>query len=344
MRKITFLCLISLIVFGLSSCKKEDPVDNSVKNLQLSFTKDGNVISLSASADNALNFAWDFANGEKGTGANVDAVYSVKGTYWVKCSASNSTSQQVDSIEVDPEGDPEVYNEVARTLCGFNSQTNESSAVWYWASGADYMLFGGAKSYSYERLDSAEYSLFDPIATGGDIWWQESGPSKAQSLNDAYSFKLNQEMNYTCDYKEDGFCLNWAYAFYRHNMNTSQYVDTITNSVPTNGSWKIHTYAHADYQDYPGIVDAPMTRVNGREVDTAYFLETKGGTWLFQEIAEPKYQILSITQDSVFVRWEVGLPADFQVDKTPPWDYPQWLSPGDGEWQYAYLVKTESQP
>lgn len=340
------LALFSLVII---SCKKEDDPDPVVKNLVITHNVTDNVVDFTATAENAVNYSWNFGNGTTGTGATAQATYDMKGDYWVKCTATGATSQLVDSVEVTVKiGNPEIFNDVAMLLCGYDPETGESNAVWHWAAGSegDVVLFGGEKRYHYQDLDSAVYSLFDPIATGGDIWWSEAGPSMGESYNDAYSFKLNQSFDYACDYKEDGLCLNWAYAYYRHSMDVEQYSDVVTFDVPKTGSWKLHVYNHADepYASYDSIYKAPATMVDGVPEEKSYFLEITGGAWLFQEVAEPKYQILSITADTVFVRWEVGLPGDFPTEKNPPWDYPEWLSPGEGEWQYSYLVKTESTP
>lgn len=339
-----FLMLVAFSSLFIISCDDEEKTNPAVANLVLTADVLDNTVDFTATAENAVSYSWNFGNGTTGSGASAQATYAMIGEYWAKCTATGATSQLVDSIKVVINiGDPEVFNPVAKLLCGFDETTGESDAVWYWAAGKDVMLSGGAKTYYFEH-DSAMYSIFDPI---DQSWWNEAGPSMGESYNDAYSFKLNQSFDYSCDYKEDGLALNWAYGYHRYSIQTEMYSDVATLNAPKTGSWKITQYDFADYASYDSIHLAPKTMVDGVAEDKAYYLELTGGAWLFQENAEAKYQILSITSDSVFVRYPTDLHEDFDVNGSwilPDWGDPEWLSPGEGEWAYAYLVKEESTP
>lgn len=341
------LAFCALVFVSCDKDKDEETTDPAVANLKLTADVTANTVKFTAAAENAHKYAWDFANGESGEGATAEASYKIAGTYWVKCTASGAASKLTDSIKVEVlEGDPSVYNDVAKLLCGFNSENGESSAVWYWGANKDKMLSGGPKTFFWDRADSAVYSLFDPI---DQSWWNEAGPS-AISYNDAYSFKLNQSFDYSCEYGEDGLSLNWAYANYRYSIASTMYSDEPTTSVPTTGSWEIEVHEFEKYASYDSIHNAPQTIVDGVGVDAAYFLKVKGGAWLMKENAVAEYQILRIDADTVFMRWEAGIPADFNVTPgehtwiKPDWAEYSWLSPGEGEWEYGYLVKDESTP
>lgn len=331
------LYLLALVGLFMVSCDDDGEDDKTVSNLEITADASGNKVVVSATADNAVSFSWDFANGNTANGPTAEAEYLIGGKYWIKCTATGLTSKLTDSVEVEVDGKPGVDNKVARLLCGYDETTGESTAVWYWAA-RDMALSGGYKSFSYQH-DSSMYSLFDPI---DQSWWNEAGPSLGESYNDAYSFKFNPTFDYLCDYKEDGFGCNWAYAYYRYNMSVSQYADVALSTAPTAGNWEIMVVDYAEYTDYEPVANAPKTMVDGVAEDKAYLLKINNGAYLMQENAIAEYQILSISEDEIFLRWETGLPGDFDVDAG--WDYPEWLSPGDGEWQYAYLVKTESAP
>ncbi len=327
------------------SCDPDDENEPVVANLVLTADVNENVVSFLATAENAVTYSWNFGNGTTGTGAAAEATYSMVGSYMVKCTATGATSQLVDSISVViTVGDPTIINPVSKLLCGFDEATGESTAVWYWGALKENMLSGGAKSFYYEREDSAVYSLFDPI---DQSWWNEAGPSMGESYNDAYSFKLNQSFDYSCDYKEDGIAVNWAFAYHRYAIPVEMYSDVASVDAPKTGSWVINKYNHADYAAYDSIHLAPQTIVDGVAEAATYVIEISGGAWMFQENAEAKYQILSMDADTVFIRFATDLHEDFDVNGSwilPDWGDPEWLSPGEGEWAYAYLVKQESTP
>lgn len=348
-----FLMLLAFSSLFIISCDDDDSADPVVANLVIADPiVEGNKATFSATAENAVSYSWNFGNGTTGTGASVETTYEMMGEYTVICTATGASSQLVDSVKVTIlEGNPDIFNEVAKLLCGFDDETGESSAVWYWdalGTGTDtlpYRLSGGPKAFSWEREDSAMFSLFDPI---DGSWWHENGPSVDVAYNDAYSFKLNQSFDYVCNQNGDGMVYNWGWANYRDGVVTSMYSDIATTSYPESGSWKLEVYDYADYADYDSIGNAPGTMVNGVKEEKAYYLKISGGAWLFQVNAVPEYQILSITEDMIHMRMPVGFPSDFETDPEkftwimPDWGDPAWLSPGEGEWAYAYLVKDET--
>ena len=346
-RNLVMVLLVAIAGITFSSCNKDEDVNTDVKNIKITSTITDNVVDFTVTAENAVSYTWDFGNGETAKGENVQTTYLMAGDYTVKCTAMGATSQEIGTEDITIlVGDPTVDNEVSRLLTGYDEATGESTAVWYWKVG-DMALSGGEKTYYFES-DDADMGVFDPI---DQSWWNEAGPSIGESYNDAYSFKLNKSFDYSCDYKDDGMAVNWAYAYHRYAIHVSMYSDIASTDLPKNGSWKIAQYKFEDYSDLVDdegnkIIDsAPKTVVNGVEQEVAYYLELTGGAWMFQENAEPKYQILSITENEVFIRFATDLHKDFDVDgswEMPDWGDKEWLSPGEGEWAYAYLVKNET--
>ncbi len=105
------LLLSSLIYGAFNACtqKKEiiDPNDNtdttsydSVINLVLTQNINGNTAYLTATAENATSYLWEFENGNTATGESAEVTYELIGHYWVKCTATGQTNSLIDSIEV----------------------------------------------------------------------------------------------------------------------------------------------------------------------------------------------------------------------------------------------------
>jgi len=332
--KKNLLLLVAFCALVFASCSKDEAEDTTLSNLVITSNIAANVVDFTASANNALSYAWDFGNGQVASGSAVQTTFVLNGKYWVKCTATGKTDKLTDSVMVEIIEGGRQISALETLLCGYDEETRESSAVWYWAANKPQMLSGGMKSHHYEH-DSALYDLFDPI---DQSWWAEEGPSMPEALNDAYSFKFNPSFDYACDYKEDGFVCNWAYAHHRYGIKVEQYGDIIRFDNPKTGSWSIETYAHADYPDF--TTDAPKTLINGVAEDVSYFLKINGGAYLFQESGVAEYQILSITEDTVMLRFDYAVPMDLTMDSD--WEYPDWITIGEGEWGYAYLVKNSS--
>lgn len=340
MKKLSFL-IFALLMLIFTSCEE----DLLVSNLEVSYEISNKtcVFVFTAKADNAESYIWYANNIEIARGETMEYNFCEIKDRFVICAAEGNSNVIYDTTFINVEIDSIYLSEVAEILCGYDKETDNNSATWYWGANKAKILSGGPKAFIYSH-DSADFCLFDPIDQS--LWYQDYLTIN-ESYNDAYSFNTNLE--YTCDYKENGFCLNWAYAYHRYNINSTIYEDEITHNLPQKSKWTITEYDYDNYSDYDKINEAPKTIVNGNAVNKAYYLQIWDGAYLMQECAEPKYQILRIDKDTVFLRWEVGLPEDFDTSPNAGWIYPDWidydyLEPGVGQWMYGYLVEQESKP
>lgn len=328
------LLFVVMLALAFTACEKnETEEDKTLANFTLSVIVNQDQAVFTAYADNAVSYNWDFGNGQTAKGDSVETNYAANGTYWAKCTVMGYPARITDSIEVVIDAIEDGITEVEKILCGYNEETEESTAVWYWADNMPMVLSGGFKSHHYSDEDAFQ-DLFDRI---DQSWWSEDEPSLPESLNDEYSFTYNTTFDYTCDYKDDGFACNWAYAYHRYKETVAQYGDFVRMDAPMQGSWSMEVFDHADYPDL--AANAPKTIVNGVEEAKSYFLKIHGA-YLLQETGVAEYQILSISEDTIFLRFDYAVPLDLDVD--PTWSNPEWISIGAGEWGYAYLVKTSS--
>jgi hypothetical protein len=332
MKKQFLFLLATVFVLGFfSSCNDDEEPDEHVKNLKLTVTSvDGNQATFTATAENASTYAWDFGNGDKGSGATVTATYKFPGDYWVKCTASGKIDKVTDSIKVTlEEGDPSIVNPVTELL---------ASHPWKWAgNGTQPNDFGywscGPKSHVYTNTDSAHFDYFDKF---DDSWWKLGEYDAAvgdEMLDDVYTFTLDKTMKFENDYDSTGMMWNWAWAIYNFNAETDIWEDLPLAQGGGVGSWNIEVI------DQP-VDTLPKTIVNGNPVDKLYIVTVKGGVYLGVGSVgpEPKYQICRIDSDTLWVRYDNTYPQDLPIKDT--WAA-EGVVTGEGEWGYFYLVKAE---
>jgi PKD repeat protein len=182
--KTTLLLILTLGIFSLTSCKKDNPQlgdPPSVADATFSYAPSAanpNIIDFTAPNGNMVNI-WDFGNGLKGEGANVQGIYPNAGTYTVTLTVfnqggNNSTSQEIviDQTDLSLLDNP-YYNALTGGADGAGFKT------WY--------------------IDSNETAHFgvgpDPVSPLGDVpeWWS-AGPNDKPGCglyDDRYTFHLD---------------------------------------------------------------------------------------------------------------------------------------------------------
>jgi len=323
MKNLFLFGAVAIMALGFTSCN-DDEVSENVKNLVLTENVTSNVATLTATAENANTYSWDFGNGTTGDGASVEATYKFIGEYWVKCTASGKIDNLTDSILVKiDEGDPSIVNTVTELL---------ASHPWKWAGDGtlpnDFGMWGsGAKSHVYTN-DSAQYDYADEM---DDSWWklgEYDGVVTEDMLDDRYNFTLDKTLAYSCEYG-DGIMFNWAWVNKYGYGTPSVWEDEPVDNVAKEGSWDFEIIVH----DADTIA---KTIVNGAEVAESYIITLSGNTWLGVGAASSIYQICRIDADTMWVRYDNTYPQDLPIK-------PEWAEEGialdDPEWGYFYLVK-----
>lgn len=326
MKKLFLFGALATIALGFVACTKDNTNDPKVVSITFSNpVYADNTVTLTANAENANTYTWDFDNGTTASGATATGTYKFPGEYWVKCTAAGKTNQVTDSIQINMEnGDPTIVNEVTKLL---------ASHPWGWAGNGtlpnDFGLWSaGPKGHTYTN-DSAKYDYADPF---DDSWWklgEYDGVVNEGSLDDVYTFTLDKTMAYTNEYGETGFMFNWAWATKYGYGTPDVWADDLYMQGATKGSWDITIIEH----DADTI---PKTIVNGNEVAKSYIITLKGGAWLGVGAASPEYQICRIDSDTLWVRYDNTYPQDLPIQDA-------WADEGialdDPEWDYFYLVK-----
>ncbi len=114
-----FFLFISFVYGALNSCTEKEPIEPSVPtdttskdtvaNLLLTQNVDGNKVTLTATAENALTYLWNFENGDTASGSSVQTTYEQPGDYWAKCTATNIVNSITDSVQITIKPEPEFY-------------------------------------------------------------------------------------------------------------------------------------------------------------------------------------------------------------------------------------------
>jgi len=300
-KSLLYLMAIALI-FG--ACKKDDDQDEPAAGkpgeITLTITQNANVVTYKASASDAVKFIWDLGNGETPEGAEVTGTYNFPGDYTITCTAKGRDEDRVKTQTVDVlEGDPDIFNEVNVALSGYNATTGESEARWMWVNAAGTMGDG-------PRIGVPDTVYFNPI---DQSWWQNGeGELSEASLDDEYSFKLNPKMEYINDSKA-AFVVNWAWAAVRNYALPGIWEDyEYEGYVSPEASWSVE---HID-----NINDTLTfeTNINGNMMPGAYVIHLTNNASLGMESAGNDYQILKLTADTLWIRYDNTFPenlADF---------------------------------
>ena len=330
LKKVLFGMLsISLLVI-MSSCGKEETKPTKPGPVTITSTIEGNVVHYKAEAKDAISFAWDLGNGETPSGANVSGTYSFPGKYTVKCTAKGREENSEASVEVDvPIGDPNIFNDVNVLLSGYNATTGESTAVWTWTDAPKTMGDG-------PRDGSPDTVYFNPI---DQSWWQnEGGDIDENALDDEYSFQLNKTMAYNNNFGA-AFMVNWAWAAVRGHTNSEvpgiwEDVAWTSYAAPAS-SWSV--------EHIENINDTLTfeTQIGDEVKSGAYVIHLTNQASLGMESAGNDYQILKLTHDTLWVRFDNTFPenlADY-YDATELEN--EHITPGEADETYLKLVRKQ---
>jgi len=327
MIKKLLVAIIAITVLSFGACKKDDVDPVKPGPVTITFTINENVVTYHAEATDAISYSWDLANGETPTGQDVVGTYLFPGEYNVKCTAKGREENTVGTTKVDVvHGDPDIFSEVNVALSGYNSETGESEAVWMWANGAGVMGDG-------PRDSEPDTVYFNPI---DQSWWQNGeGELPEEALDDEYSFKLNETMEYVNDFKI-AFMVNWAWAAVRGYAVQPIWEDLAYEAyeAPT-ASWSV--------EHIENINDTLTfeTNINGNMMPGAYVIHLTNNASLGMESKGYDYQILKLTSDTLWVRYDNTFPdnlADFyDADELEN----EGAAPGDPDEGYLKLVKKQ---
>ena len=323
-----FIGMLAITVLLFSACKKDEPADPSKPGpVTITFTIDGNVVSYHAEATDAVSYAWDLANGETPTGQDVTGTYSFPGNYTVKCTAKGREEDTEATVEVDvTQGDPDIFNEVNVTLSGYNSETGESEAVWMWYDAPGTMGDGPRESVP-------DTVYFNPI---DQSWWQNGeGELPEEGLDDEYSFKLNAQMEYVNDFKT-AFMVNWAWAAVRGYATPGIWEDLAYEAYEAPAaSWSV--------EHIENINDTLTfeTNINGNMMPGAYVIHLSNNASLGMESAGYDYQILKLTADTLWVRYDNTFPENLGDFYDPDELANEGATPGDPDESYLKFIRKQ---
>jgi len=293
--------LLILMAFALMfsvGCNKDEEEAGQPGEITITTKVNDNVITYTASATDAVKFVWDLGNGETPTGATVVGTYSFPGDYTIKCTAKGREQDRVKTMTQKVEkGDPDVFNEVNTTLAGYDAASGESKAIWMWVDDANMMGDG-------PRIGQPDTVYFNEI---DHSWWNNGvGEQPADALDDEYSFKLNSKMEYINNPGADGmFMVNWAWAAVRGYATPNIWEDHPKATSTVTAGWKVRYIANID-----DAVDSLSfeTNINGVMKPGAYVIELTNKASLGMEAAGNEYQILKLTADTLWVRFDNTFP------------------------------------
>ena len=328
-----FVAVIAVAVLAFGACKKTEPVDTGKPGpVKITYTIKKNVVQYHAEAENAYGYVWDLGNGETPKGQDVTGTYKFPGDYTVICTATGRESDTKDSVKVKvKDGDPDIFNDVNVLLSGYNPQTGKSEAVWTWVD-APGVFADGPRNYQPDTV------YFNPIDYS---WWQnEGGDIDSAALDDEYMFKLNAKMEYVNDFKT-AFMVNWAWAAVRGEYSDGLpeiWADVAwegynNGKSPFISSWSVE---HID-----NINDTLKfeTNIGGVMKSGAYVIHLTNKNSLGMESKGYDYQILKLTKDTLWVRFDNTFPKNlgdfYNIDDLNS----EGAAPGDPDESYLKLVR-----
>ncbi len=327
MKKNVLLVLFAATMLLFSSCGKDDEEEKTGTPgaVTITYTIADNVVSYHAEAKNAVKFVWDLANGETPTGQDVTGTYTFPGDYTVKCTAKgrDADTEATEVVKIE-NGDPELFNEVNLLLSGYNSETGESEAVWQWINAAK--VFGDGP-----RLGSLDTVYFNPI---DQSWWQNGeGEINDSALDDEYSFKLNQTMEYVNDFKA-AFMINWAWAAVRGYATPGIWEDVEYEAYEApSSSWSV------EHIENLNDTIAFETNIGGTMKPGAYVIHLTNNASMGMESKGYDYQILKLTQDTLWVRFDNTFPDNLGDYYDPATLEEQGAAPGAADESYLKLLR-----
>jgi hypothetical protein len=272
---------------------------------------------------------WDFGNGTLSQNS-IDTIYfPFADTYTVKLTASNkggatTTQEKLIIATTDPKICSNKYYELLSGGC------NVASKTWKLYSGDG--AYGNGPPSSKDSLGNGTSSYNDQIS----YWWNSSTATKppvpdSRSLDDEYIFGLR---GFT--YKNDcygTFYFNWKWANKLFGLSQATYADTICSYNPNNpATWTL---------DMDTVTPEDMTAKDSTSWKRRYFTDSATGkrfnliltlsnsNYIGYGSGTSIYQIVSITQDTMYLRSELLEP-----------DKPSVTGPNRLEWRYSrYIAK-----
>jgi PKD repeat protein len=337
MKKFLYL-LIAFAVVSLTACNKDDDDNTGADKpgpVKITYEVNGNVVNYHAEAENAVSYAWDLGNGETPTGQDVNGTYAFPGEYTVKCTAKGRVedTQATETVKVE-EGDPDIFSDVNVLLSGYNAEPGESEAVWTWTDAPGVFADG-------PRISVPDTVYFNPIDYS---WWQnEGGDIDSLALDDKYQFKLNPKMEYVNNFGT-AFMVNWAWAAVRghHNGEIPGIWEDVAWEGYNNGQSPMIASWNVEY--IPNIDDnvdslSFETQIGDQMKPGAYVIHLTNQASLGMESTGYDYQILKLTEDTLWVRFDNTFPENlgdyYNIDDLMN----EGAIPGDPDESYLKLVR-----
>lgn len=289
------MLLVATLFTACNQNEDDTPgIGNPPSNVDFTYSIKENVVLFVASATDAYQYYWTFGDKNFGTGDSASHAYEDPGEYTISLTAIGKGGQTSISKKVTlDKGNPTKFSTYNILLSGYNPITKTSSKVWIWDKTAGGFSCGPPANGSY----------FDPI---DDSWWRagENEMANYGCYDDEFSFLLE-----TSEYKHksgESFLYNWAWANELRGQTQNQYADTALPYTPPAATWKIKNY------------------ING--TDTARVIELTNGAWIGIGNGTHAYHIVSISSDTLWIRYDASTPDVFSPTKTM------------SEWGYLRLV------
>jgi len=297
--KSIILYLLLSLVFIQFSCEPQTDDIPSIGELpsaeiSVQAVDANNYIFSVSNLQNGFLYNWDLGNGTLSNLMTVEGYFGFPGEYPVQLIVSGKGGSTTITHNLNiTTGDPAIFqNEDFLLLTGYNLETNQSTRVWVWDQEA------GASAVGPPVWGESNYN--DPIDVS---WWASDagGFATMGCYNDEYSFKLNKQMEYINNCNGD-FLFNWAWANELLGANQGEYEDAAFPYEPATSSWSL------TYDEF------------GNKI-----LSLSNDGFLGMAAGQHVYQILELTENVLWIRYESGAPgAPSGIDK--------------GEWAYLRFV------
>jgi len=319
------LILMSFALLFSASCKKDEEAGQPGE-ITITTSVSNNVVTYTASASDAVKFIWDLGNGETPEGATVTGTYYFAGDYTVKCTAKGRDTDRTKTITQKVEqGDPNIGNEVNKLLCGYDETTGESNTIWMWIDEENTFADG-------PREGEPDTVYFNPIDT--TYWHNPAGELPEAALDDEYSFKLNSTMSYVNDFKTE-FMVNWAWAASRGYATPTIWEDlAYAGYEAIAASWSV--------EHIENINDTLQfeTYIGGTMMSGAYVIHLTNDASIGMESAGHDYQILRLTEDTLWLRYDNTFPEDLSMYDANELAN-EGVNPGEPDEAYLTLIRKQ---
>ncbi|MBN1577865.1 MAG: PKD domain-containing protein [Chitinispirillaceae bacterium] len=279
---------------------------------------DPNNIVFTVTSAEGFMVNWDFGNG-KLSQKEIDTVYyPFADTYKVTLTASNkggatTTNETLVIATTDPEICENRYYELLSGGCDVESKT--------------WMLYDGDSTYGngpptpVDSLGNGTSSYNDPISH----WFnsvKSTGEPPPRAMDDEYVFGL-RGFTYKNDCHGD-FYFNWKWTNKLYGTTQETYADTIHGYTPNNpATWTLDMDTVADTAG--GKRGFFTDSTTGKSFNLILTLSNDNYIGYCSGVSI--YQILTITEDTMYLRHELAEPDD-----------PAVTGPNRLEWRYLRLV------